>query len=54
MEEQFFKYFREYIQNNKNKDCGLFETTNNAILYSMEKLGYLTVCKNIEKHEKYS
>jgi hypothetical protein len=39
MEEQFFKYFREYIQNNKNKDCGLFETTNNAILYSMEKLG---------------
>jgi hypothetical protein len=39
MEEQFFKYFREYIQNNKNKDYGLFEITNNAILYSMEKMG---------------
>ena len=32
-------YYAEYIQNNKNKGLNLFELTNGAIIYCMEKLG---------------
>lgn len=39
LKAQWDMYYAEYIQNNKNKGLDLFELTNGAILYCMDKLG---------------
>lgn len=49
VKSQWDMYYAEYIQNNKNKELNLFDLTNGAILYCMEKLGFKY--SSLEKEE---
>lgn len=43
MNELWKKYYSEYIQKHKSDGKDIFQLTNEAIIYCMEKLGLKTV-----------